>query len=97
MTRSDSERRVRLHPTGDAFIPGVKAVERLVPADIADVLLAHTPAAFTREKDGDLAEDPHEDLSDIYDALPALNPDQPPETLALSEGATGAEEVTDNG
>lgn len=40
---------VRLYPTRDASIPGVPAVERDVPPDEAERLLAFVPPAFTPE------------------------------------------------
>lgn len=47
------DRRVRIYPTGTAYIPGVPAVEQLVDPDEAERLLAYSPPAFTREKPAD--------------------------------------------
>lgn len=38
--------KVRLIPTGQAFIPGIPAVEQEVDQDTADALLAYQPPAF---------------------------------------------------
>lgn len=82
-----TERRVRVHPTGTHIIPGVRAVERLVPSDVADVLLEHTPAAFTREAPGELADEPLEDLADVYTEFPELDPDRPATSSTVSSEA----------
>lgn len=96
MTRNDPDRRVRIHPTDAGFIGGVRAVERLVPADVAEVLIAHEPAAFSREKpDGaDLDPAPLEDLDDIYATFPHLDPDRPGEPATAPAAAEGGEEVS---
>lgn len=61
--------RVRLFPTG-YYIPGVRAVERLVPADAVDVLTRGPNPAFTR--DGTASEIVHEGTDDLDRVLPGL-------------------------
>lgn len=68
--------RVRLYPSGDGYIPGVRTVERLVPADVADRLLAYSPSGFTTRRPDDQSEpsdNPLEDLADI-ESLPEFAP-----------------------
>lgn len=62
--------RVHLYPTGTAYLQGVAAVERIVPADMADVLV--DSGAFTRSRPADQKEpsaDAIEDTTDIENAL----------------------------
>lgn len=50
MPKKDDRSRVRLYPATDYYLPGVRAVERVVPADVADELLAAPHPAFTRDR-----------------------------------------------
>ena len=72
-----NESRVRVYPTETYYLPGVRAVERLVPADIGDALIGSR--AFTRQRpegQDEPSPDVLEDLSDIYRELPHLDPDR---------------------
>lgn len=84
--------RVRLYPT-DNFIGGVAAVERMVPAEIADALLAVPSPAFTRDRPGGQDEptaDVREDIDDILREMPDLAPaDEHPQSVT-SEGGPDA-------
>lgn len=45
-----------IYPTGEAYIPGVPAIEQEVSDERADELLAYSPAAFTLDKDRGVVE-----------------------------------------
>lgn len=89
----DTERRVRLYPTGSHYIEGVRAVERLVPADVADRLLAFSPPAFTRERPEGQKE-PSEDALESIDDVLAHPEFRPPEPEAEAEGTSESEGLT---
>lgn len=65
-TDSDTGRRTRLYPT-DHFLPGVAAVQRLVPPEHVDVLLHGPHPAFTRDRppEVELEDEPFEGTDDI--------------------------------
>lgn len=90
-----ADRRIRLFPTGQAYIAGIRAVERLVPPDIADRLLAFTPPAFTTTRSEGQTEpspDVIEDLQDIESHPEFRSPEPPP---AAPEPDLTEEEPTD--
>lgn len=89
------DKRVRVYPTEGHYLQGVKAVERLVPPDMAEVLTGGPHPAFTR--DGTASKDPVlEDTDDIEAYMPpAEEPPAAPEP-ATPAGAPG-EQVSTNG
>lgn len=86
VTKPKGERpRVRLYPT-DWFHPGIRSVERLVPAELADQLLAVPHPAFTTtrpEGQDEPTDNVLEDVSDIEAHLHELT--SPPAAPAASE------------
>lgn len=80
----------KLYPTPDYHIPGVPAAELHLPSEVADVLLAFRPAAFTttRPEGWKDAKQPITSL-DGYD-VPALRP--PPDPEPPTDGAAAPDE-----
>lgn len=68
MTKAKLAGTVRLIPTGDAYIPGVPAVEQDVTPERASELLAYTPAVFVTTDlpaaPADPAEKPEDDSAE---------------------------------
>ncbi len=97
MPKAPTERpRVHLYPVEDHYLPGVRHVERIVPADVADVLLAGPHPAFTRERpegQDEPSPDALEDITDILREVPELRPAAPsteaPATPALEGQSNG--------
>jgi hypothetical protein len=99
--------RVRIYPVADYYMPGVRAVERLVPAEVADVLLASPHPAFTRQRPETQeapATDVPEDIDDILLAMPELTPrdsasvpESPPSVMATTPGGSILEPVRTEG
>lgn len=78
MAAKDKDRpRVRVYPTGNAYLPGVAPVERIVPAEMADVLTGGTRPAFTTQRpEGQDApsDDVREDTEDIEREIEQFRP-----------------------
>lgn len=72
--KQDDRPRQRVYPTGTHYIPGVAAVERIVPAEVADRLVDGPNAAFTRAKPGPEGApetpDVREDIDDVLENFP---------------------------
>ncbi len=87
MAKTDERPRQRIYPTGNAYFPGVAAVERVVPADVADFLV--DSGAFTRDRPaGQRAPDPaaREDIADVEANLEQFRPVEPvAETVTTEE------------
>lgn len=50
------ERRVRIYPTGDFYLPGVPAQEMLVDPELAEEYTSGPHPAFTRQRPADQKE-----------------------------------------
>ena len=81
-----AESRVRLYPTGTAYVPGIRAVERLVEPDVAERLVAS--GAFTL--DGEPSADAIEDTWDL-DEHPDFQQDPPTEPAPEADVTEGAD------